>query len=86
MRAVLHHFAFTTHTHHWRKCTNHTLVTTSREGDTRPSSRTGTRILHDLKRGGACQPTQLGRPSKVSAEEKDHTSSGGTASRSAWCS
>ena len=37
MRAVLHHFAFTTHTHHWRKCTNHTLVTTSREGDSGPS-------------------------------------------------
>ena len=54
MRAVLHHFAFTTHTHHWRKCTNHTLVTTSREGDTRPSRRAGTRYLHDLKRGGAC--------------------------------
>ena len=50
MRAVLHHFAFTTHTYHWRKCTNHTLVTTSREGDTRPSRRAGTRYLHDLKR------------------------------------
>ena len=54
IRAIIRHFATTTHTSHCRKCTNRPILDASHENESISPGCAGTRYLHDLKCRGAC--------------------------------